>query len=131
MNDRTPILYLNENIPIRLVDILSRSGIVAIHTVDVSRQGTTDESQLEYAANQNYILVSHDRHDFRELHARWVREDRVHNGILVMNQSEPEYLAERIGYFLDYVYPTLTAPFCVSPPTLADSQTMAPPSEEQ
>jgi len=116
LNDTTPILDLNENIPIRLVHILSRNGIAAIHTVDVSNQGATDESQLEYAANQKYILVSHDRSDFRELHARWVREGRVHNGILVMNHSEPEYLAERIGRFLDYVYPTLTAPFCISPP---------------
>ncbi|NQS89174.1 DUF5615 family PIN-like protein [Patescibacteria group bacterium] len=116
LNDKIPTLYLNENVPIRLVDILSHNGITAIHTVSISNQGASDEFQLEYAANQKYMLVSHNRRHFRRLHTKWMREGRLHHGILVMSHGEPEYLAERIGHFFDDIYPTLTLPFCVSPP---------------
>lgn len=116
LKDRIPTLYLNENIPVRLVDILLLNGIKAIHTVNMGNQGASDEFQLEYAANQKYMLVSHNRRDFRRLHTKWMCEGRFHYGILVMGHGEPEYLAERIGRFFDNIYPTLTPPFCASPP---------------
>ncbi|TET69419.1 MAG: hypothetical protein E3J56_09660 [Candidatus Aminicenantes bacterium] len=116
LNDRIPALYLNENIPLRLVHILSFDGIEAIHTVEVGNQGTSDEFQLQYAADQKCILVSHNRRDFRQLHAKWIEEERFHYGILVMDHGEPEYLAERIGRFFEDIYPSLNPSFCVSPP---------------
>ena len=115
-NNKTPTLYLNENIPIRLVDILSFNGIKAIHALSIGNQGASDEFQLEYATNQKYILVTHNRRDFRQLHKRWISEGRFHYGILVMSHAEPEYLAQRIGHFFNDIYPTLTPPFCESPP---------------
>jgi len=115
-NDKIPALYLNENIPIRLVHVLSLDGIEAVHTVEAGNRGATDQFQLEYAASIGCILVTHNRRDFRQLHAEWIQEKRSHCGILVMDHDEPEYLAERIGRFFEGVYPTLTPPFCVSPP---------------
>jgi len=116
LNHKIPALYLNENIPIRLVHILSLDGIEAVHTVEVGNQGASDEFQMEYAAGRMCILVSHNRRDFRQLHAEWIQEKRFHYGILVMDHGEPEYLAERIGRFFKDIYPTLTPPFCASPP---------------
>jgi predicted nuclease of predicted toxin-antitoxin system len=111
-----PKLYLNENVAIRLVLLLKEFGIEAIHTLDVGNQGQTDEFQLQYAANRNYILVTHNRKDFRQLHNHWLREGKSHSGILVMRYNEPEQLADRIKRFLEVRYATIVVPFCESPP---------------
>ncbi len=117
VNCRIPRLYLNENVPIRLVHLLSVDGIEAFHTVDVGNRGVSDQDQLEYAAELGFILVSHNRKHFRQLHARWLQEKRFHSGILVMDHEAPEYMAQRIRYFVKDIYPALTPPFCESPPT--------------
>ena len=116
MKYRYPILYLNENIPVRLVDILSSMGIPSVHTVYVGNQGVSDETQLEYASDNGYIMVTHNRYDFRLLHKRWIRQGKVHSGILVMSHGEPEYLAYRLDRFFDEIYPFVKRPFCLVPP---------------
>ena len=114
----TPKLYLNENVAVRLVDSLKELCIEAIHTERVSNKGVDDEFQLRYAAKRGFILVTHNRRDFRELHNKWIKMEKKHSGILVMKPNEPEYLAKRIKLFFDRDYHTLTPPFCVSPPPL-------------
>jgi len=112
----TPKLYLNENIDVRLVALLSNLGIEAIHTLRVNNGGANDESQLQYAAENGYILVTHNRRHFRTLHKKWRRESKFHPGILIMGEAKPEYLATRINKFIENDYFNLTPPFCVSPP---------------
>ena len=116
MNKSIPTLYLNENIPVRLVKLLLNIGILAVHTINVSNQGVDDEFQLQYAADRKYILISHNRKDFKHLHKEWIRKGKSHSGILVMRHGEPEYLAVRIERFFEEVYPSITPPFCTSPP---------------
>jgi len=115
VNCRTPRFYLNENVPIRLVHLLSVDGIEALHTADVGNRGVSDQAQLEYATELGCILVSHNRKHFRQLHARWLQEKRFHHGILVMDHEAPEDIAQRIRHFVKDMYPTLTPPFCESP----------------
>jgi hypothetical protein len=113
-----PPLYLNENVPLRLTDMLLQHGIHAEHTIKVGNQGVSDEMQLEYAANKGYILVTHNRKDFRQLHKLWIKKGKFHNGIIVMKHDEPEILAIRIKLFFEKIYPILNPPFCISPPSL-------------
>lgn len=111
-----PNLYLNENVPIRLVNLLASLGILAIHTLDVNNQGASDEFQLQYAAERCYVVITHNRKDFRHLHNRWLQEGKSHSGILVMRHDEPERLADRINRFFKQCYSSITPPFCESPP---------------
>jgi len=111
-----PTLYLNENIAVRLVDLLSQKGIKAVHTLHVGNQGVSDEAQLEYAAANNYVMLTHNRRHFRRLHNRWIQKQKNHAGIVVIKCAEPDNLAERIHTFCDQMYPNLSAPFCVAPP---------------
>lgn len=111
-----PKLYLNENIAIRLVSLLKIHGIESIHTEQVHNKGVDDEFQLRYAAKNSFILVTHNRRDFRELHNKWIGQNKFHAGILVMGPNEPEHLAKRIKRFFDHEYDKLKPPFCVSPP---------------
>lgn len=114
-----PPLYLNENIPLRLTELLSQYGIYAIHTINVGNQGVSDEFQMEFAANNGYILVTHNRRDFRRLHKIWMKRGRFHKGIIVISHDEPEILAIRIRLFFEKVYFKIKSPFCMSPPSLS------------
>lgn len=111
-----PTLYLNENIPIRLIALLAPLGISALHTVAVGNQGISDEDQLLYAASHSYILLTHNRRHFRQLHDQWLESGRAHSGIIVTRPSEPERLAVRLRRFFEEVYPAIQPPFCVPPP---------------
>jgi len=115
-NESKYLFYLNENIPLRLVDLLSKEKIYALHTIEAGNQGATDEFQLEFATNNGLILVTHNRKDFRKLHKIWLNKGKFHNGIIVMNHAEPEILALRIKLFLKQDFPRLKPPFCISPP---------------
>jgi hypothetical protein len=111
-----PKLYLNENVPPRLVESLAAHGIASVHTVQVDNKGATDEYQLTYAADRGFIIVTHNRKHFRQLHSQWVAAGKLHSGILVMDPGEPAHLADRIRRFFREDYSALRAPFCVSPP---------------
>lgn len=111
-------LYLNENVAIRLIALLSRRGIRATHTLSVGNQGASDEQQLDYATRKGYILLTHNRRHFRQLHQAWLAEGRKHTGIIVVGYADPERLAERIGLFFELIYPTISPPFCLSPPRI-------------
>jgi predicted nuclease of predicted toxin-antitoxin system len=119
---KTPTVYLNENIAIRVAQLLQARGVQTFHTLEVGNQGITDEAQLEYATRQQYILATHNRRDFRRLHRRWIDGGRAHQGIIVIGFSTPERITERIALFLEKEYPQLEVPFCKSPPPLESPQ---------
>lgn len=111
-----PTLYLNENIDVNLEHLLASCGIRSVHTLQVGHQSVSDEFQLDYAARNDYIVLTHNRWDFRRLHERWLKRGKKHAGIIVIGNGEPETLAERIQRFFQEKYPHLTPPFCESPP---------------
>jgi len=111
-----PILYLNENIQIELVEELANLNFKAIHTLQVDNGGATDEFQLQYAANRKYIMVSYNRSDYRKLHNAWLQVGKSHYGIIVLSPGDPKYVAYRIKVFFEQKYSALTIPFCEIPP---------------
>ena len=112
------VLYLNENVAVRVASLFTDHGIRTVHTLHVGNQGVDDECQLRYAANNEYILVTHNRKDFRILHNRWLRAGRSHSGIIVLGFSYPERIVARICLFLEKEYPSIAKPFCISPPQM-------------
>ena len=113
-----PTLYLNENIDPVLVKILSAFGINAVHTLHVGNKQVSDEFQLVYSAQHNYIVLTHNRWDFRKLHQEWIKNNKYHPGIIVIGTGEPEYLSKRVVKFFKEKYPYLTPPFCEVPPQI-------------
>ncbi|MBI4055560.1 MAG: DUF5615 family PIN-like protein [Elusimicrobia bacterium] len=116
-------LYLNENVAVRLVTLLKSRQIDAVHTLQVHPPGLSDLAQLEYAAYKGYVLLTHNRRHFRRLHNQWLHERKAHAGIVVVKHDSPERLADRLVRFLTDVYPSLTPPFCTSPPALDPQET--------
>ena len=113
-----PTLYLNENINPALGKILSALGIHSVHTLQVGNKQVSDDFQLAYAAEHNYIVLTHNRWDFRKLHEEWMKRKKYHSGIIVIGNGELEHLSKRIVKFFKEKYPYITPPFCEVPPQI-------------
>jgi hypothetical protein len=111
-----PVFYLNENIQVSLVSELNKLNLTAIHTYYVHNGGATDEFQLQYAADNKYVLVSYNRDHYRRLHNKWQNSGKNHYGIILLKPGKPEYVAKRIKLFFEQKYSSLTIPFCEVPP---------------
>ena len=111
-------MYLNENINPALVKILSVLDINSVHTLQVGNKQVSDYFQLAYAAERKYILLTHNRWDFRKLHEEWMKNNKYHSGIIVIGNGELEYLSKRIVKFFKEKYPYITPPFCEVPPQI-------------
>ena len=60
-------LYLDEDVSVLLATLVTARGFVVHTTVGAGRRGTTDEQQLEYAADQGLTLLTQNRADFEDL----------------------------------------------------------------
>lgn len=94
------IFYADENISFALNDALRLQGHAVFTTRDERRLGATDGSQLLYAADRGWIVLTHNRADFTMLHDAWHlwthawRVKPKHAGIVVLEQVDPSRHAE-------------------------------------
>jgi hypothetical protein len=98
-------IYFDENMSLLLEMLLRVRGYAVFSTVSERRLGSPDPHQLLFAAEHGWILVTHNRRDYRLLHDAWHlwshawNTNRRHSGILVLDQvpGQPvEEMAELI-----------------------------------
>jgi hypothetical protein len=99
-------LYLDEDVPIALADLLRTRGHSASTTRDARRFGSPDPAQLLYAANGGLVLVTHNGGDFARLHDAWLTwargwgVERAHGGIIALGRvlgKPPEDYADLVA----------------------------------
>lgn len=92
---------LDEDVPVRLAPLLVSEGHATHTTRDEQRKSAGDDEQLIYAAQQRWILVTHNKRDFRLLHDAWRRWrcQSPHAGILLLEHAPPETLATALADF--------------------------------
>lgn len=115
---KLPILYLNENISVQVKNLLAENGIKAIHTLDVGNAGKDDEFQLAYAVSNGYIMLTHNRRDFRRIHKAWSIAGRKHSGILLIGCAVPNAIAQRVTNFMMHHLSLKEPSFCEVPPSV-------------
>ena len=79
-------IFLDEDIHAALAAALRKRGYDAVHALETKRLGLSDESQLNFATQENRCLVTFNVGDFVRLHNRWVDAGREHAGIIVSKQ---------------------------------------------
>jgi len=85
-------LFTDENMALALELALRDLGHLMFSTYDEGRAGAPDPHQLLYAAERGWVLITHNRRDFRLLHDAWLLWSRswgvrpTHAGILVLEQ---------------------------------------------
>jgi predicted nuclease of predicted toxin-antitoxin system len=89
-------IYLDEDVSVLLAALLRSRGFEAQTTVEAGNAAATDERQLEYAANREFVLLTHNRVDFEKLAARYLQESKPHAGIIIAVRRLPHDLLRRL-----------------------------------
>lgn len=81
-------LYLDEDsFEKSLVTAFRSKGFDVVTVADVSRQSFSDEEQLIWAAEQRRVIYSYNRGDFCHLHNEFLTAEKIHTGIIVLQQQ--------------------------------------------
>ena len=65
---------------------LRKAGVDVVSTPEAGRRGATDESQLQWAADEGRAIVTFNVAHFVRLHAEWMNQGRRHAGVVVSSQ---------------------------------------------
>ncbi len=91
---------LDENINPLVAESAWEQDVDVVSVVDLRRRGLSDRSQLEFAADQNRVLVTRNRGDYLELTRDFYQAGRPHRGVLLVNEGlpndQPEMLARAL-----------------------------------
>lgn len=84
-------VYLDEDVDVLLVALLSAHGIDCLTTLAAGNVSRSDEEQLAYARQESRILVTHNRTDFEDLAFAWWNQQRDHAGIILAVRRADTY----------------------------------------
>ena len=76
---------------------LRQHGVDAIRCEEVGLSEADDETHLQYAADNECILVTKDR-GFRGLHFRWMGENRDHAGIFLFKGGHETFIGQIVNF---------------------------------
>lgn len=92
--------YLDEDVPVGVSAFLTRGGHQTLTTVEARNLQLRDAAQLLYATDNDRVLVTHNRGDYRALHEAWLhwsprwRTQEAHGGILILGKGNQRLSAE-------------------------------------
>jgi predicted nuclease of predicted toxin-antitoxin system len=89
-------LFLDEDVHAALAAALRKRGHDAVLAIEEKRFGLSDESQLNFATQENRCLVTFNVGDFVRLHNRWIDAGREHAGIIVSKQQPVGEMLRRL-----------------------------------
>jgi hypothetical protein len=84
----------------RFIAELRRLGFDVVTVYELGRASFADESHVEFATQEDRLIVTANDHDFRRIQGEWGHAGRSHPGMLIWSQERwksPEGLARRIA----------------------------------
>jgi hypothetical protein len=98
-------LYLDEDVWPGLAGYLREKGYDVLTTEEAGRSNRrlSDESQLEFAAEQGRVLLTFNHCDFAPLDTLWKTAGKRHAGILLCPQLPPGRLCIRVEAHLQRI----------------------------
>jgi hypothetical protein len=87
-------VYFDEDVSMPMSADLRSAGITVHLPVDISALSAKDSDHLQACANQRWVLITHNRRDFRRLHWLWMTFhswgiiSQPHSGILTIYEAE-------------------------------------------
>lgn len=79
-------LYFDEDVSAIIVENLRQRGFDVLSARDADRLRLDDDSQLAFAVAENRAFVTHNRHDFEQLHQRYLSKGQEHCGIIIVKR---------------------------------------------
>lgn len=96
-------LYLDEDVSVVIAAMLRARGHVAMTTLEANRSAFSDREQLEFAAQNGMVLLTHNRADFEKLASEYLASTRHHAGIIIAVRRREGDIVRRLLTLLDQV----------------------------
>ena len=88
-------LFLDEDVWPGLAPPLRERGFDVVHAHEVERGGMSDADQLDYSAQEERTILTHNAKDFVPLAIEYFFKDRSHAGVILSPQVEKGELVRR------------------------------------
>ena len=96
MNDIFIKVYLDEDVNVLIGELIRRKDFKSLTVSEAGRKGKSDAEQLDYAAQNGYAILTHNRVDFEELAQKYFANDQTHHGIIIAVRRPIHEVAERL-----------------------------------
>ncbi len=103
MNQLFIELYLDEDVNVRIADLLKARGFSATTAREEGQLAKSDEEQLAYAVSRRKTFMTHNRHDFEILARDYVNAGKTHYGIILAVRHPPYKVFQRLMRILNHV----------------------------
>lgn len=100
--NRAFTVYLDENVDYAAIGPLRQRGYTVTTAQAEGTAGLDDDEQLAFAAQRDWLIVSHNQRHFRRWHSMFVQQQRPHAGIVILPGPSPlARLVLRLALLLD------------------------------
>ncbi|MBA4121234.1 MAG: DUF5615 family PIN-like protein [Acidobacteria bacterium] len=89
-------VYLDEDVNVLIAELVRLQKFKSLTASEVGRKGKTDAEQLEYAAQNGYAILTHNRIDYEELARDYFAKDKTHREIIIAVRRPIHEIAERL-----------------------------------
>ena len=96
MSDIFIKVYLDEDVNVLIGELIRRKNFKSLTVSEAGRKGKSDAEQLNYATQNGYAILTHNRIDFEELAQEYFANDKTHHGIIVAVRRPIHEVAERL-----------------------------------
>lgn len=101
MTGHSARVFLDEDVDLIVGDIVRSRGFETLSTRDAGRKSKDDRDQLGFAAENGYVILTHNRNDYLRLAVEWFETGQTHAGIIISAQRRPKDMAERVLRILE------------------------------
>ena len=103
MNRLFGSVYTDEDVHVLVAELLRSKGFHAITARDAGMLQASDDAQLEFAARNKMVILTHDYLDYLNLHRRYLDEGVTHSGIMIVRKFpvSPYWIADKTSEILN------------------------------
>lgn len=101
MSDIFIKVYLDEDINVLIAEIVRSRNFESLTVTEAGRKGKSDSEQLEFATENGYAILTHNRVDYEDLAKEYFAAGKNHYGIIVAARRAPLKTAQRLDVILN------------------------------
>jgi hypothetical protein len=96
-------LYLDEDVDVRIAELMKAYGFSASTARDTGQLGESDMAQLMYAVSFQKTLLTHNRADFEALAKEYAEIGNEHYGIILAVRRPAYEIVRRLLKIVNYL----------------------------
>ncbi len=89
-------VYLDEDVNVLIAELVRAKDFKSATVSEVGRRGKSDPEQLNYATQNGYAILTHNRIDFEKLAQEYYTDGKSHHGIIIAVRRPVHEVAERL-----------------------------------